>query len=76
MRLVFFFIGLVLWITGCTYFILYLNLLTMGYSLLDFLKYIILGYPGVLSISGLSLIIITIFKRRMIKKWILFMTYF
>ena len=63
MRLVFFFIGLFMWITGCTYFILYLNLLTMGYSLIDFLKHIILGYPGIILIFGLILMIITIFKK-------------
>lgn len=63
MRLVFFFIGLFLWITGCTYFILYLNLLTMGYSILDFLKHIIFGYPGLLLCLGFILIFITIFKK-------------
>lgn len=63
MRLVFFFIGLFLTIMGCSYFILYLNLLTMGYSIIDFLKYIALGYPGLILCLGLILIIITIFKR-------------
>lgn len=63
MRLVFFFVGLFLWIMGCTYFILYLNLLTMGYSIIDFLKYIIFGYPGVILGLGFVLIFITIFKK-------------
>lgn len=68
MRLVFFFIGLLMWITGCTYFILYLNLLTMGYSLTDFLKHIFLGYPGIILFFGLIIMVITIFKKGMIKK--------
>lgn len=63
MRLVFFFVGLFLWITGCTYFILYLNLLTMGYSIIDFFKHIIFGYPGLMLSLGLVLIFITIFKK-------------
>lgn len=68
MRLVFFFVGLFLWITGCTYFILYLNLLTMGYSIIDFFKYILLGCPGMLLSLGFVLMFITIFKKGKIKK--------
>lgn len=63
MRLVFFFVGLIFWILGSTYFILYLNLLTIGYSFFDFLKYVILGYPGIILIIGLCLLIITIIFR-------------
>lgn len=68
MRLVFFFVGLFLWITGCTYFILYLNLLTMGYTIIDFLRYVILGYPGLILSVGFILIFVTIFKKRRINK--------
>jgi len=67
-RLVFFFIGVFLFVSGCTYFILYLNLLTFGYSILDFIKFILFGYPGILLISGLILIVISIFRKGMINR--------
>lgn len=64
MRLVLFFIGFFCFVTGCTYFILYLNLLTMGYSIFEFINQIILGYPGIMLFIGLFLLIITIIIRK------------
>ena len=64
MRLFFFFIGFILLVIGCTHLILYLNLLTIGYTWNDFLKFIILNYPGMCLMLGLICITTTIFKEK------------
>lgn len=64
MRLVFLILGFLFFVTGCTFFILYLNLLPMGYTITDFFNHIILGFPGVMFFLGLFLMIITIWVRR------------
>ena len=58
-----FLIGFGLSIIGYMYIILYLNYLTIGYSFLDYLKIITTRIECLLSIIGMILIIISIFKK-------------
>ncbi len=63
-RLVLFLCGFIFLVVGFTNFVLYLNLLTMGYTFLDFLKFIVLGYPGLFIVLGFIFITVTIFKEK------------
>jgi len=63
-RMFFFFIGFFCLVFGFTDLILYLNLLTMGYTWIDFIRFVMFGYPGILIILGFILITITIFKEK------------
>lgn len=63
-RLFFFFVGFCFLVVGATDFILYLNLFTMGYSLKEFVRFVLLGYPGILLSLGLVFVLLAIFKRK------------
>lgn len=63
-RLIFFLIGFLCLVFGITDFILYLNLFTMGYTLLDFIHFVVLGLPGGFILLGFILIVRTIFKGK------------
>jgi len=51
---------------GLTFIIIYLNLLVMGYTFVEFLKYIFSRFECISFFVGYILIIITIFYRRKI----------
>ena len=61
-RVFFFLLGFGLTVIGFTYMISYLNLLTMGYSFMEYLSYIISKRECLISILGFSIVTITIFK--------------
>ena len=63
MRIILFLFGFGLSIIGFMYTILYLNYLSIGYSLLDYLKIIISKIECLLAPFGLILIIIAIFMK-------------
>jgi len=58
-KLFFFFIGFILSVFGFTYIVAYLNLLTFGYSFIDYLRFIFSRYECILSIVGLFMIFIS-----------------
>lgn len=58
-KLFFFFIGFILSVFGFTYIIAYLNLLTFGYSFIEYLKFIVTRYECILSIVGVVMIFIS-----------------
>ena len=58
-KLFFFFIGFILSVFGFTYIIAYLNLLTFGYSFIEYLKFIVTRYECILSIVGVIMIFIS-----------------
>lgn len=64
MKAFFFLIGFGLMIIGFTYIIVYLNLLTMGFSLSDYLKYIFSHFECLFAIVGLVVDSIIIFSWR------------
>lgn len=64
LRVFFFFVGFSLLVIGFTYFILYLNLFTFGYSLLDYINFIFGKYQTYLYFIGLIIVFSTIFIRK------------
>ena len=61
-RFFFFLIGFGFAIIGFMYIILYLNYLTIGYTLVEYLKFIFTRFECLLSILGILLIAIAVFK--------------
>ena len=62
-RLFFFLLGFGLMVIGFTYIITYLNLLSMGYTFLDYLSFIIKRVECLFSVIGFIIISITIFTK-------------
>lgn len=61
-RIFFFLLGFGLSVIGFTYVIGYLNLLTMGYTFLEYLIFISKRYECIIAIIGFILITSAIFK--------------
>lgn len=61
-RIFFFLLGFGLSVIGFTYMISYLNLLTMGYTFIDYLLFITKRYECIIAIIGLIMITCAIFK--------------
>jgi len=59
-RIFFLFIGFVLTITGLTYIISYLNLLTIGYNFINYVNFIIRRIECLYTIIGIIIIILSI----------------
>lgn len=62
-RIFLFLVGFGLTVIGFTFIITYLNLTTMGYSVLDYLKFIIRRIECVLGVVGIILINISLYKK-------------
>ena len=56
--------GVILSVIGLSYIIIYLNLLVMGYSLLDYVKYIFSNFYCLLFFIGYFLIIVYLWKGK------------
>lgn len=63
-RIFFFLIGFGLTVIGLIYTISYLNLLTIGYNFLEYVKFIIRRIECLYTIFGISIMLITLIKRR------------
>lgn len=61
-RIFFFLLGFGLSVIGFTYVISYLNLLTMGYTFIDYLLFISKRYECIIAIIGFLMITCAIFK--------------
>ena len=61
-RVFFFLLGFGLSVIGFTYVIGYLNLLTMGYSIIDYLCFISKRYECIMAIIGIIIVNLAIFK--------------
>ena len=59
--------GFGLMVVGFTYIIMYFNLFAMGYSIIDYLCFIITKLECLVLVVGLILIIISIYKGDKIK---------
>ena len=59
-RIFFLFIGFVLTITGLTYIISYLNLLTIGYNFINYVNFIIRRIECLYTTIGIIIIILSI----------------
>lgn len=62
-RVFLFFVGFGLTVIGFTFIITYLNLTTMGYSVLDYIKFIIRRIECILGVVGIVLINIALYKK-------------
>lgn len=62
-RLFFFLLGFGLMVIGFTYIITYMNLMTMGYSFLDYFKFIISRLECLFSIIGFIIVSIIILTK-------------
>ena len=62
-RTLLFLLGFGLTVIGFMYIILYLNLLTMGYSVVDYIMFILKRGECIYAIIGLIIITITIFCK-------------
>lgn len=62
-RIFLFLIGFGLLIIGFTYIIMYLNLLAIGYSFIDYLLFIITKIECLLSIIGIILIGVSLYRK-------------
>ena len=63
MRVLFFLVGFGLMTIGCTYIITYLNLLSFGYTYLEYLEYITTRLECYYTIIGFLMITIAIFYK-------------
>lgn len=63
-KIFFFILGFILTTIGIIYIISYLNLLTIGYNFLEYVKFIIRRIECLYAIIGITIIFITILKRR------------
>lgn len=59
-RILFFLIGFALAVIGSTFMILYLNLITIGYSFLEYVNFIIRRFECLISLLGLVIMYISI----------------
>lgn len=62
-RIFFFLLGFGFTVIGFTFIITYLNLTTMGYSILDYLKFVFQRIECILGLVGIILISISLYKR-------------
>ncbi len=62
-RLVSFLIGFIFMIIGFAYFIIYINLLSFGYTIYEYLEYCISRYECLLLVIGFIIILITVFRK-------------
>lgn len=62
-RALLFLIGFGLLIIGFTYMIMYLNLMAMGYSFIDYLTFIATRLECLLSLIGTCLIMLSLYKK-------------
>lgn len=63
-KIFFFILGFILTTVGTIYIISYLNLLTIGYNFLEYVKFIIRRIECLYAVIGITIIFITLLKRR------------
>ena len=63
-RIFFFLVGFGLTTIGLIYIIYYLNLLTIGYNFLEYVKFIIRRIECLYALIGISIMLVTLIKRR------------
>lgn len=74
-RILLFLLGFILMVIGFSYLIIYLNLITFGYTILEYLQYIFTHLESLLLFIGIiiiSYIILTKEKKNGLYKWYYF----
>lgn len=62
-RIFFFLLGFGLTVIGCTYWVIYLNLLTIGYSLLEYFTFTFQHVECLFAVIGFMIMTISIFWK-------------
>ena len=62
-KLFFFFLGFSMTVFGLVYIIIYLNLLTFGYTFIDYIKFIMTRYECLMTLIGVIILIILIYTK-------------
>lgn len=62
-KLFFFFLGFSMTVFGLVYIIIYLNLLTFGYTFFEYLKFIITRYECLIALFGSIILTITVIMK-------------
>ena len=63
-RIIYFILGIIITSSALTYIVIYLNLLRMGYSMLDYVKYVLSSIECTKIFIGIILIILSLKKGR------------
>lgn len=63
-RIIYFILGIIITSSALMYIVIYLNLLRMGYSMLDYVKYIVSSIECTKIFIGIILIILSLKKGR------------
>lgn len=63
-RIIYFILGIIITSSALMYIVIYLNLLRMGYSMLDYVKYILSSIECTKIFIGIILIILSLKKGR------------
>lgn len=63
-RIFFFLLGFTLTVIGIIYITSYLNLLTIGYNFIEYVNFIIRRTECLYAIFGITIMLITLIKRR------------
>ncbi len=64
LRIVLFVLGFFLMVWGNFYIIIYINLFSFGYTIVEYLEYIFTSYECYYTLLGFILVLISIYKRR------------
>lgn len=67
-KIILFLVGFGFTVIGFTFIITYLNLTTMGYSVLDYLKFILRRFECVLAFIGIIFLNIALYKKGGLEK--------
>lgn len=63
-RIIYFILGIIITSSALMYIVIYLNLLRMGYSMLDYIKYVLSSIECTKIFIGIILIILSLKKGR------------
>lgn len=63
-RIIYFILGIIITSSALMYIVIYLNLLRMGYSMLDYIKYVLSSIECTKVFIGIILIILSLKKGR------------
>lgn len=62
-RIFFFLVGYVLMVMGFSYIIIYINLLSFGFTIREYFEYILVRYECWMVIIGFIIIMLTLFRK-------------
>lgn len=63
LKLFFFFLGFSMTVFGLVYIIIYLNLLTFGYTFIEYLQFIISRYECLMAVVGSIILLVIILMK-------------